>query len=398
MKKSEHIVAIGLAALLLTAIAFGPSLVDDAWGQAFGMIAATVDKADDTRGLTVRSEPSDSGQPLGYLPIGTEIRACNEFKNGWVKLDDPARGGWINMSNLKPVGGQGKVVAVDTPDLCLIIRKGPGSTYERIGCAELGQMLNLTGVWSETNWARLDNGGWVDAAKIATDLMTCQTPPASQPAAEQEPPPAVSSYGGGAPSYVEVPSYYNGDYGIPYFYGDYGGYGYYPGVFPFGAVIVVDRRFKRHHHRHHHGRHHFDRSRGVTTATGANNRRTAVNTGPVSSGPNFGSLTPGNGIVRSGRGNGGIRTTGVTRGSLSPSFSRITSGPSMRGVGIQNTGLRVNGFGSGPVRPVGISSSAIRSSGFSSSAVRSGGFSGSGIQSGGFSLGGGSRGGGGHRR
>ncbi len=303
------------------------------------------------------------------------------------------------MSNLKPVGGQGKVVAVDTPDLCLIIRKGPGSTYERIGCAELGQKLNLTGVWSETNWARLDNGGWVDAAKIDTDLMTCQTPLASQPAAEQEPSPAVSSYGGGAPSYVEAPpSYYNGDYGIPYFYGDYGGYGYYPGVFPFGAVIVVDRRFKRHHHHHHHSRHHFDRSRGVTTATGANNRRSAVNTGPVSSGPNFGSLTPGNGIARSGRGNAGIRTAGVARGSLSPSFSRITSGPSMRSVGLHNTGLRVNGFGSGPVRSVGISSSAIRSVGFSSNAIRSSGFSGSGIQSGGFSLGGGSRGGGGHRR
>jgi hypothetical protein len=392
MKKSGCIRTIGLAALLLTAVTFGLSPVQDAWGQAFGMIAATVDKADDTRGLTVRSEPSDSGQPLGYLPIGSEIRACNQFKDGWVKLDDPARGGWLNMSNLKPVGGQGKVVAVDTPDLCLIIRKGPGSTYERIGCAELGQKLNLTGVWSETNWARLDTGGWVDATKIDTDLMTCQTPLDAQPptAQDQELPPAVSSSGGEVPGYVEGPSYSNDDYGVPYFYGDYGGYGYYPGVFPFGAVIVVDRRFKRHHHHHHH--HDFDRSKGVTAARDANNKRASVKTGGVSPRPNFGSLTPGSGIVRSGHGPGEISPMSVTRRSVSPSFSptfrRVTPGPSMSSVGFRNTRMRVNGFSNGWVRSGGLSSSAIRSGGFGIGRIGSGGLS----------AGGGSSGGGGHRR
>jgi len=48
----------------------------------------------------------------------------------------------------QPVGGVATVVGVDQPDNCLRIRSGPGGSYEVIGCAGMGQQLNITGVWT----------------------------------------------------------------------------------------------------------------------------------------------------------------------------------------------------------------------------------------------------------
>lgn len=276
MKNLPCILTLGLVAVMMTAVASAPGLTENAWGQSFGIVAATVEKGDDARGLTVRSEPSESGQILGYLPIGTAIRACNEFKSGWVKLADPAAGGWVNMSNLKPVGGEAKVIAVDQPDLCLPVRKGPGNSYEKVGCAELGQKLNLSGAWSETNWARLDNGGWVDASKIDTDLMKCEIQTAEEPLQEPLAPlPMASASGEESYTREEAPSTYYEDYSVPYFLGDYGAYGYYPAASSYVAVILVDRHHRHHHHRHH--PHPFVRPVSSFDKASASNRSGAFN-------------------------------------------------------------------------------------------------------------------------
>ncbi|MFH0821970.1 MAG: hypothetical protein V2B18_04415, partial [Pseudomonadota bacterium] len=75
MRNLRHVTAGWLPVVALIAMMAAPGLVGNAWSQAFGMIAATVEKADDSRGLTVRSQPSESAGVIGYLPVGTEIRA-----------------------------------------------------------------------------------------------------------------------------------------------------------------------------------------------------------------------------------------------------------------------------------------------------------------------------------
>ncbi len=72
-------------------------------------------------------------------------------------------------------GGVATVIGVDQPDNCLRIRSGPGSAYDVIGCAPMGEKLNLTGVWTSNDWAQLtDNNGWVYGPQIATDLRPPQ--------------------------------------------------------------------------------------------------------------------------------------------------------------------------------------------------------------------------------
>ena len=164
------------------------------------------------------------------------------------------------MAFLKPKGGEGTVAAVDKPDLCLVIRKGPYSSYEKIGCAELGQKLKLSGVWSSTNWARLEDGGWVDASKIQTDLFVCSAPPAatpeSQPQPVEQPPvtsqseppasvpvateplPVVSDYPACATYGSVCPPIGVGCLPAPVILGDFGAFGYFPGVYPFISIGV----------------------------------------------------------------------------------------------------------------------------------------------------------------
>lgn len=70
----------------------------------------------------------------------------------------------------KPVGGVATVIGVDPPDNCLRIRSGPGNSYDMIGCANMGDQLNITGVWTSNDWAQLADNGWVYGPQIQTDL------------------------------------------------------------------------------------------------------------------------------------------------------------------------------------------------------------------------------------
>ncbi len=257
MRSLRYFEIFGLIALFVAGSILGPGIADNAWGQAFGIIAGTVEKADTPRGLSVRAQPSASSPAVGYLPVGTEIRACNDFKNPWVRLQGPFPNGWVNMANLHPKGGEAAVAAVDAPDQCLVIRKGPDSSYEKAGCATLGEKLQLSGVWSINNFARLESGGWVDGTKISTDLMTCDMPPVAD-AEPEEAAPAPQPYTEYVPptdgsAYTCAPSYDFGTYGVPSYFGPYGAFGFYPGWFP-GVSVIVGPGFRRYYgywpHRH----------------------------------------------------------------------------------------------------------------------------------------------------
>ena len=172
MKHITQISATSIVAILFIAVSVGPATAATVWSDSVGVVSATVDRGDHERGLTVRSGPSNTNAPVGFLPEGTEVRGANKFKNGYVQLTSPSNGGWVRMDYLKPVGGDGVVISIDRPELCLRIRSGPGLGFDKVGCAEMASKLELTGVWSANNWAQVESPvkGWVLASQINSVL------------------------------------------------------------------------------------------------------------------------------------------------------------------------------------------------------------------------------------
>ena len=82
----------------------------------------------------------------------------------------------------QPKGGIAKVIGVDQPDNCLRIRSGPGNQYDVIGCANMGDELKITGVWTSNDWAQLAENGWVYGTQISTDLQPPRTAYSKRPA------------------------------------------------------------------------------------------------------------------------------------------------------------------------------------------------------------------------
>jgi len=71
------------------------------------------------------------------------------------------------------------VVGADTPDGLLRVRSGPGAQYEVIGWVKRGDVLELTGVRTNSNWAEVSAPipGWVYAGQIRPTSYA-QVPPA----------------------------------------------------------------------------------------------------------------------------------------------------------------------------------------------------------------------------
>lgn len=172
MKSPMNVGWVGFFLGVLVSIAACQDAGAQFWGDNIGIVSGAVEKADSQRGLIVRSSPSASGEPLAYIPVGTDVRGDSVFRNGYVKLQTPYRGGWVRMDHLKPVGVEATVASVDRPDLCLRIRSEPSTGADKVGCAELGQKLRLTGLWSTSNWAQVDTptSGWVSASQITSEL------------------------------------------------------------------------------------------------------------------------------------------------------------------------------------------------------------------------------------
>ena len=64
---------------------------------------------------------------------------------------------------------------------------------QKIGCAQIGEVLNLTGIMTTANWVQLtDRRGWVDASSVQ---LSPQTPQAFEANKET---PRVTSVGAGA--------------------------------------------------------------------------------------------------------------------------------------------------------------------------------------------------------
>jgi hypothetical protein len=199
MNRLSQGLRIGIPALFLCIAIYVPAQAAPVRGEQIGPIAATVARVDNERGLAVRSEPSPMARVLGRLSMGARIVGYNEFRNGWVKIQSPINGGWIETAALRPFSRNAVVISVDRPEMCLRIRKGPGTSYGLVGCAQKGDRLRLTGLGSENNWAEIDRPviGWVSLPQISTNVGAYRglaaTPP-PPPTYVEEPEPPVSTY------------------------------------------------------------------------------------------------------------------------------------------------------------------------------------------------------------
>lgn len=164
MTVSMFIALAVLASLSLTSTAISYEMV---WGENVGIVRAYVDKIDSEKGLTVRATPSAESPIMSYLEAGTKIQCRNEFRNGWVKTMAPSTPGWVNLKFLKPAAFEGLATKVDSSDLCLGIRAGPSVSHEKVGCAQIGEVLKFTGIMTADNWIQLaDRRGWVSGSSV----------------------------------------------------------------------------------------------------------------------------------------------------------------------------------------------------------------------------------------
>ena len=183
---------------------------------------------------------------MNMLKIIVAMLAVVAFAISSIPSQSLAQGGQAGGQVPQPVGGIATVIGVDQPDNCLRIRSGPENSYDVVGCANMGEQLKITGVWTSNDWAQLADNSWVYGPQIQTDLRPPRT--------------AYSR----SPSYVvteEVaPDYYDWGY-LPYYgYDTY----WYSGIPIFFYNIGVWYRFHPWwwHHGHqawwwrdgHHGR------------------------------------------------------------------------------------------------------------------------------------------------
>ena len=174
---------IPVMVLLMFGIAPTAEADEMVWGENVGLISAVVTGTDDAEGLTVRSTPSSEGNVLTHLKPSTTIQADILFRGGWVKLKAPVQEGWAPIKFLKPHPVEGTVTKVNRADMCLPLKKGPGDTHEKVGCAQIGETLKFSGVATSDNWLQLaDRTGWAPASHVQLEVWTTAAGTGQKPA------------------------------------------------------------------------------------------------------------------------------------------------------------------------------------------------------------------------
>jgi hypothetical protein len=141
-----------------------------------GPIAGIVIQGNGGNDLPLRARPNGTAEVVEFLKAGEATSNYNRFQDGFVQVYSPVNGAWAEISRLQPIRGKGTVIAVDKPDNCLRVRTGPGNTFERITCLAKDTSIELTGIWSENNWAEIDSPvkGWVYGDQISSTLLASE--------------------------------------------------------------------------------------------------------------------------------------------------------------------------------------------------------------------------------
>ncbi len=110
-----------------------------------------------------------TGKELKRIPKGTTISVSADYMDEDGVKWGLAEGGWVDLRKTAPAGSavsgdesskDAVVVTVNTDGVN--IRKGPGTSYEKVGKANKGQVLTITKVHQGTNylWGQF-SGGWI---------------------------------------------------------------------------------------------------------------------------------------------------------------------------------------------------------------------------------------------
>ena len=258
MKCTANAIRVIVVGMILAAAIIGSTGVASAkqiWGETVGPVSAIVENTDSPQGLAIRVAPYDNARVIGFASGGTVVQGTAEFSQGWMKLQHPYAGGWIQVNYLRPREAFARVAQIDHPDGCLRIRRHPLSSGEVVDCVPQGTELVLTGVWSRSDWAEVKapTFGWVYAPQISTAIdpnrpsgkIYAYRPPIHNHAPYAEPP----DYGPGpyppAPYAYEPsdPRPWEREYSGPYHHGPWKRYGlpnYGVRVSPGGGKVAVD--------------------------------------------------------------------------------------------------------------------------------------------------------------
>ncbi len=249
----------------------------------------------------------------------------------------------------QPVGGIATVIGVDQPENCLRIRSGPGNSYDIIGCANMGQQLRITGIWTANDWAQTADNGWVYGPEIQTDLR----PPRAAYS-------GVSSYAGAEEWYPnESVDYYDDAYLPDYGYQTF----WYGGVPVFLYNLNVWNRFHPWWWHRHRGQRVWNQDPRFRANA---NVRANVRTG---TGTNFGTRTAPS-VVTNRSNVSALNTARLNANSLRLNTNR-SNGSSLSTARLNPNALRLNTTRSLPSSTIRARSSNVTSSGQNFSALKS---------------------------
>ncbi len=123
----------------------------------------TVDSGSAT--LRVRSEASVAGDVLAKLSNGTQVEVLSKTSDGWYEISCDQAAGYVSGEYLKvdaaeadalPVQSGPIYLRVDTGSSPLNIRSGPGTSYEKAGKLQDGDVVRA--IEEADGWYKIEDG------------------------------------------------------------------------------------------------------------------------------------------------------------------------------------------------------------------------------------------------
>ena len=111
--------------------------------------------------LRVRSGAGTNFSQIGSLKNGATVKV-ESIANGWAKLEN---GGYVSAQYLAEVVDNGEAQTMYVTARTLNVRKGPGTSYAKVGTLSRGtavQVVGFSGIW-----AKLSNGYYVSTSYLA---------------------------------------------------------------------------------------------------------------------------------------------------------------------------------------------------------------------------------------
>ena len=113
------------------------------------------------RFLPARSQRAGTNfSQIGSLKNGATVKV-ESIANGWAKLEN---GGYVSAQYLAEVVDNGEAQTMYVTARTLNVRKGPGTSYAKVGTLSRGTAVQVVGF--SGNWAKLSNGYYVSTSYL----------------------------------------------------------------------------------------------------------------------------------------------------------------------------------------------------------------------------------------